>query len=94
MSGVEALATLKRASVPVRCPVAEGRGTARAVARCQLDFGLDLGLQKVAHGLAQPTHMYALIEQPSPLPWARTQRRTSVDGWLMAGVNAVAADNP
>lgn len=94
VSGVEALATLKRAKragVRVRWP--KGEAPPELWPPVEPDFGVHEA--EVAHGLAQPTHMYALIESAVAAAMGHDPAaHLAALGRLMAGVNAVAAENP
>ena len=94
IAGVEALATRRRArqqGIKLSWPTQEG------FPRTWPPLEPDLGIHAVerAHGLDQATSMYALIE--SAIAHAAKEdpaRHADAMGTLMAGFNAVAAENP
>ncbi len=94
VSGVEALATLKRAKrAGVRVAWPKGDGQPELWPPLEPDFGVLPA--EIAHGLAQPTHMYALIE--SAIAAAMGHSPAEHQRWmgrLMEGLNPVAAKNP
>ena len=94
IAGAEALATRKRAMREgVRLPWPKSDGRAETWPPVEDDFGVLSA--EVDHGLAVPTHMYALIETAVAAAMGRgpEEHLTSM-ARLMARFNAVAAENP